>query len=339
MDCSVVIISRNRPRFLQRLIGYFAEEGLDAPILLGDASEPEAAEVVAAACRNAGKRLDIRCTAYEPGFSPMSRLRAEFDKVETGTAIWVGDDDFVSPRLLREAVDRLVREPAYATVTGRAVTFTVAGDGPGGKVSGMGDYLQKGYAQTLASERLLTQAGDGIALTYSLRRTMLVQRVLGDIDALSLPDDFLGYYLFELLDGMLTVLAGKVALCDGIMMARQVHAGSSAAAGRKGPDRFNLLTHADWPAAFAKAQALVAMRLNEAQPEIEISKAREIAESAFLERLRTMIEKTLARRQSVPQHASLGRRALAGLARMQRWHSRDLGRMMDTVVLFQPSHN
>lgn len=335
MDCSVVVISRNRPRYLERLFGYYADEGLDAPILLGDASEPEAAEAVAVACRNAGSRLDIRCTVYEAGSSPVGRLRAEFDKLETGTAIWVGDDDFVSPRLLREAVDQLAREPEYAAVTGRAMTFAVAGDGPGGKISGMGDYLQKGYVQVLASERLLAQAKDGVALTYSVRRTSVVQSVLGDIDDLTLSDDALGYYLFELLDGMLTVLAGKVALCDGVMMARQVHAASTAAAGRQGPDRLGMLTRADWPQAFAKAQELVTNRLSEAQPELDAAKAREIAETAFLLRLRAMIDKTLARRLSGPQRSTLGRRAAAGLARLRGRRGGELGRMMAAVAHFQ----
>lgn len=335
MDCSVVVISRNRPRHLERLFGYFADEGLDAPILLGDASDPETAEAVAAVCARFGDRLDLRRSTYAAGAPPVSRLRREFDKVETGTAIWVGDDDFVSPRLLREAVDWLARIPESAAVTGRAVTFSVAGDGPGGKVSGMGDYLQKGYAQALASERLLAQAGDGVALTYSLRRTPEARRALGDIDDLGLPDDPLGYYLFELLDGMLTVLAGRVELYDGVMMARQVHAGSAAAAGRQGADRLSLLTRADWPMAFAKAHALAATRLVEAQQTLDAANAAEIAGTAFWLRLRTMIDKELARRLSAPQRASLSRRAAAGLARLRSGRGGELGRMMDTVAHFQ----
>lgn len=335
MDCSVVVISRNRPRHLERLFGYFADEGLDAPILLGDASDLGAAEAVAALCARFGGRLDVRRTPYAAGAPPVNRLRREFDKVETGTAIWVGDDDFVSPRFLRNGVERLARESECVAVTGRAVTFSVAGDGPGGKVSGMGDYLQKGYAQPLASERLLAQAGDGVALTYSLRRTTVVRRALGEIDALGLPDDPLGYYLFELLDGMLTVLAGKVAFCDGVMMARQVHAGSAAAAGRQGPDRLSLLTRMDWPNAFAKARTLAAARLAEAQEALGEKCAADIAGTAFWLRLRAMIDKELARRLSVPQSARLGRRFAAGLARLHGRRYGELGRMIDAVARFQ----
>lgn len=335
MDCSVVVISRNRPLHLERLFGYFAAEGLDAPILLGDASDPGMAEAVAAICARFDGRLDVRRTSYAAGAPPVNRLRREFDKVETSTAIWVGDDDFVSPRFIREGVERLSCISECVAVTGRAVTFSVAGDGPGGKVSGMGDYLQKGYVQPLASERLLAQAGDGVALTYSLRRTTVVRRALGEIDAIGLPDDSLGYYLFELLDGMLTVLAGRVEFDNGVVMARQVHASSSAAVGRRGPDRLSLLSRVDWPEVFGKAQGLTAVRLGEVQPVLGAVKAEEIAGTAFWLRIRAMIDKELARRLSTAPRASLPSRAKSGLARLRSRCGGELGRMMDAVASFQ----
>lgn len=340
MDCSVVVISRNRPRYLERLFGYFADEGLDAPILLGDASEPEAAEAVAVACRNAGSRLDIRCTVYEAGSSPVGRLRAEFDKVETGTAIWVGDDDFVSPRLLREAVDQLARKPEYAAVTGRAVTFSVVGDAPGGTVSGMGDYLQRGYVQDKASVRLLALARDGVALTYSLRRTSVVRRMLGEIEGLALPDDALGYYFFELLDGMLTVLAGQVHLSRDVMMARQVHARSTAAVGRRNADSLSLLVRPDWPDAFGKVLRLLADRLAETQPGMGAAEGKEFAATMLWLRVRAMLDKELSRRLGMRSGLHLRNRAMAALLRLQYRHipglrrRGDLGRMIESIEMF-----
>jgi glycosyltransferase domain-containing protein len=340
MDFSVVVISRNRPRYLDRLFGYFVTEGLDAPIFLGDASAPDEAEEVATVCARYGTKLDIRRTTYEFSSPPMGRLRREFDKVETAASIWVGDDDLVSPRVLREAADRLARSPECAAVTGRSVTFTVTGDGPLGKVSGLGDYLQKGYPQALASERLLAQAKDGTALTYSLRRTAVVQRVLGDIDDLDLPDDALGYYLFELLDGMLTALAGQVDLLDDVMMARQVHPGSTAAAELKSADRLGLLVRSDWPDAFGRAQDLVAGRLSGMQTGLVSDEARETAGSALWIRVRAKIDKELGRRIGKRGGASLGVRAAAALVRLRSGRvlgargGGELGRMMQAVECF-----
>lgn len=336
MDCSVVVISRNRPSHLERLFGYFADEGLDAPVLLGDASDAGMAEAVAALCARYSGRIDVRCTPYTANVPPVHRLRREFAKVETGTAIWVGDDDFVSPRYLHNGAERLARESEYVAVAGRAVTFSVSGDGAGGRISGIGDYMQKSYEHALASKRLLAQASDGVALTYSLRRTSAIQRVLADIEELAFPDDVLGYYLFELLDGMLTVLAGKVALFDSMGMARQVHCGSTAAAGRRGAGRLDLLTHDDWPGAFARAQDLVARRLAEVQPELGRGEAEKIAETAFLLRLRSLIDKTLARHLKEPVRTPLNRRAAAVLARLRcSWPGGELHRMMRAVVRFQ----
>lgn len=337
MDFSVVVISRNRPRYLDRLFGYFVTESLETPIFLGDASGSVEAEEVAAVCAQYCAKLDIRRTTYEFSSSPMGRLRREFDKVETGAAIWVGDDDFVSPRVLREAAGRLARSPGCAAVTGRALTFSVVGDGPYGKVRGLGDYLQKGYPQAQPSERLLAQAKDGTALTYSLRRTAVVRRVLGDIDALALPDDALGYYLFEILDGMLTVLSGQVELLDDVMMARQVHPGSTAAAELKSADRLGLLVRADWPDAFGKAQDLVAGRLNGMQTGLGCDAARDAAGSALWIRVRAKIDKELARRIGKRRGPSLGARASAALVRVRSGRmlgargGGELGRMMKAV--------
>ncbi len=336
MDCSIVVISRNRPRHLERLFGYFAGERLEAPVLLGDASDAGMAETVAAICNRYGGRIDLRCTPYAANVPPVNRLRREFDKVETGAAMWVGDDDLVSLRYLHSGTERLASESECIAVVARAVTFSVLGDEAGGRISGIGDYLQKSYEHALASERLLAQAGDGVALTYSLRRTTAIQRGLADIEALAFPDDALGYYLFELLDGMLTVLAGKVALLDCIGMARQVHSGSTAAAGRRGAGRLDLLTRDDWPGAFARAQDLVARRLAEVQPGLGQGVAREIAETAFLLRLRLLIDKTLTRRLKGSLRTPLSRRAAAVLARLGRhWPGGELHRMMQTVVRFQ----
>jgi hypothetical protein len=337
MDYSVVVISRNRPRYLERLFGYFVNESLEAPVFLGEASAPAEAAEVASVCARFGVKLDIRRTAYEAGSTPMGRLRLEFDKVETGAAIWVGDDDLVSPSILRTAAARLERSPECAAVTARAVTFAVA---EGGAVCGLGDYLQRPYRQALAKDRLLAQAMDGTALTYCLRRTAVVQRVLGDIDDLALPDDALGYYLFELLDGMLTVLAGQVDLCDDVMMARQVHPGSTAAAELKSADRLGLLVRSDWPEAFGKAQDLVAGRLSGMQSGLGIDEAREIAGSALWIRVRAKIDKELGRRLGAGRGQALGGRAAAALVRLRSGRvlgargGGELGRMMKAIECF-----
>lgn len=340
MNYSVVVISRNRPRHLERLLGYFAAEGLEAPVLLGDASEPAEAADVAMVCARIGGRLDIRPTVYEAGSPPIRRLRREFDKVTTAASIWVGDDDLVSPRVLSKAARQLEQTPECAAVTGRATTFSVVGDGPGGTISGLGDYLQRGYPQALASRRLLAQAKDGVALTYSLRRTAFVQRALGEIDDLALPDDALGYYLFELLDGMLTVLDGQVDFCDAMMMARQAHGGSTAAEGRNAQDRLGLLVRPDWPESFFKARDLLARRLVVVQPELGAAEASDVAGSALWLRVRSMIDKELGRRLGERNGWLQGGLAATVLARLRSGRVLgargvgELGRMLKAVECF-----
>lgn len=340
MDFSVVVISRNRPHYLERLFGYFAAEGLKSPLLLGDASNFGVAANVAEVCRRFGNRLDIRYASYPEHHSPIARLRSEYDRVLTDAVIWVGDDDLVSPRVLRNGADHLGQSPGCVAVTGRAVTFSVAGDAPGGTVSGMGDYLQRGYVQDKASDRLLALARDGVALTYSLRRTSVVRRMLGEIEGLALPDDALGYYFFELLDGMLTVLAGQVHLSRDVMMARQVHAGSTAAVGRRNADSLSLLVRPDWPDAFGKVLRLLADRLAETQPGMGATEGKEFAATMLWLRVRAMLDKELSRRLGMRSGLHLRNRAKAALLRLQYGNipglrrRGDLGRMIEAIEMF-----
>lgn len=341
MDLSVVVISRNRPRYLERLFRYFAAEGLKSPLFLGDASNPGEAANVAEICRRFLKRLDIRYTSYPEHYSPVARLRSQYDKVQTDAVIWVGDDDLVSPRFLSTAADRLGQSSSCVAVTGRAVTFSVAGDAPGGIVSGLGDYRQRGYLQDKASDRLVALAWDGVALTYSLRRTSVVRSMLGEIEGLALPDDALGYYFFELLDGMLTVLAGQVLLSRDFLMARQVHAASTAAVGRKNSDSLSLLVRSDWPDAFGKVARVLGDRLKEVQPGMGTAEGEKFAATMLWLRVRAMLDKELPRRLGMRSGLHLRNRAKAALLRFQYLsipglrRDGDLGRMIESIEMFQ----
>lgn len=340
MDCSVVVISRNRPRHLARLFGYFSTEQLDAPIYLGDASEDSVVGEIGAICTGFGKKLDIRYTPYEVNSSPMARLCREFEKVTTSTAIWVGDDDFVAPRALRDGTDYMSRTPDCSAVTGDAVTFSVVGDGAGGRINGLGKYPQKDYPQSLASDRLIAQSKDRLALTYSLRRTAFVQRMLQDIENLALPDDALGYYFFELLDSMLTVIDGKVKCLTQVMMARQTHARSTAATGRQGGDGINVLSAPAWPGLLAGARELLIRYLVEAQPDLGFGKAREIADTTLWIRARALLDRALAGRLGVRSGFGYHGRISAAILRLRAGRlpgmpgEAGLVRMLDTVERF-----
>ncbi|MBL8491963.1 MAG: TIGR00180 family glycosyltransferase, partial [Rhodocyclaceae bacterium] len=170
MNYSLVIISRNRPGFLARLLAYFRNQGLRARIHLGDASSGEAREQVAALVAEFQPGLDIAFTAYDESLSVMERLRRQFEQVETPYAAWVGDDDFLVPSALEAGAALMDAMPGCGAVIGKAVTFSVVDDAVRGPVLAVADYLQLPVVQEVPVDRLLAQSKQGAAFPYSLRR-------------------------------------------------------------------------------------------------------------------------------------------------------------------------
>jgi len=246
-DISIVLISRNRAPFLERAFSHLSRLGFGGTILLADASREEGKADVAAVVEEFSGRLKLSLTSYPEDAPLFFRLRRQFEIVTSKYAVWMGDDDLLFPDALREAVARLDMCPGAVGAVGRSVQFEVEGSRSFGIVAGMGTYPQRGYEAATGAQRVYDNVADLVALSYSLRRTSFMQSLLRQIDELNVRDDIFGYFVSELMDGMLTVASGKVLYVDRLMMMRQAHAGSMAATGGlfSGWDAF--VSGSDWP--------------------------------------------------------------------------------------------
>jgi len=281
MDYSLVLISRNRPAFLARLLRYYARHGLRAPLHLGDASDAPQWEEVQALAREHGRALDLRLTHYGAGVPPMPRLAEEYAKVETPLVAWVADDDFLAPPALAAGARALGERPAAAAFAGRAALFSVKGDGAHGTLQWFSGYPQRGYAGAGAAARMLEYARDPVPLAYALRRTALSRSIMATVGAAGWPDDAVGYAFFEILDGMLTVVGGEVLMANEVLMVRQSHVTSYGAQGLAEQFDFRYLSSPAWASLRdAMVEALV-RALAAAEPTLGQDAAREAAERAL----------------------------------------------------------
>lgn len=316
MRYSLVVISRNRPAFLARLLQYYVNCGLKAPILLGDASSGDASAEVREVVGAFRGRLDLSVTIYDPEVAVFERLRSEFAKVGTPLVAWVGDDDFLIPSALDEGAALLEARSDCAALIGKAISFTVEADGARGAIVGRGDYLQAPAAEERTTDRLLTQAVQGVAYCYSLRRTALAQRIMSHMDPDLWPDDVLGYYFFEMLDGYITAIDGRIVALDRLMMARQVYPTSSAG-GWNAVSASRLLTDPRLAIAVERAAGVIAGELRAREPALSVTDVDAAADIAVASRVHGLMGKLLKRElatRSRPAGAiGAPRRALVGV--------------------------
>ncbi len=226
---SIVVISRNRPEFLNRLFTYYSKAGLKAPMFLGDASSEVYKNEIRLLVGQYETKLTIFFTEYGEDICPVERLFHEYNKVETRYVVWVGDDDFVVPASLDEAASLMDIRDDCVAVLGEGISFSVYDDKVHGRVSSMGDYLQQQVDHEVIFDRIVAQANIGQAVTYSLRKTSLARQIAAfQFQAMAgWPLSRMLAYFFELSDGLITVASGKILKINRLMMARQVHSGST----------------------------------------------------------------------------------------------------------------
>lgn len=246
-DYSLVVISRNRPQFLARLFLYYHSQGLAAPIFVGDSSSGAARNEISVITKQFCGKLNLEVTTYPDTTPPLERLILEISKVTSRYVAWVGDDDFLIPRALSAGTQFLDAQSEYSAITGKALLFTITGEGPHGNVASVGNYGQSGFTASSAAARLISCTQMPVNLTYCLRRTDVAQRIMTNLDGIAWPDDRFGYHFFEILDTFLLVVAGKVKMLENLLMVRQAHSASTAASASGQHKAFRYISHPRWP--------------------------------------------------------------------------------------------
>jgi len=114
-DCTLVILTYNRPNFLNRLLQFLHSYGIDIPILVADASNQKIHR------RNIEllqKYPNTDCI-YIPDRQPIDSTVLAASVCSSSYIAFCHDDDFTFPDFLTEAIDFLKRNPDYVLCTGR----------------------------------------------------------------------------------------------------------------------------------------------------------------------------------------------------------------------------
>lgn len=295
MSISLVVVSRNRPEFLERLFDYYARQRFGGSLFLGDASADRLAGAVARLPELYRGRLDIRLTTYAEGTPVLDRMVAELAKVSTRNVAWVGDDDFLVSGRLDDAVAIFDREPGCSAVVGRGMLFGVKNDTARGQITAFSEYAQFGYEGGSASARLAQFVGNPCALTFAVRRTELAARIWRELANLPWPEEAYFHVFFEMIEAMMTVISGRIEKLGRLMLFRQTHHQSTSVSSRDTRNVCKFATANEFGEFFESMAALLGRELTQNGIGQHGAPAEQIARACLWTRVGGMLHRTAKR--------------------------------------------
>jgi glycosyltransferase domain-containing protein len=335
-DISFVIVTRDRAEFLDRQFAYLQSFGFRGEIFLGDASSTNQVANVLNVVEKHKETLKLNATFYPPETPIFDRLRGELNKVSSSLVMWVGDDDFVVVEGLQAAETKLKSAMTASAIVGRALLFETEKSRPWGRLTGFCGYPQHPYAGQAAANRLEAFHAKPCALTYSLRRTKLAKRILDSVARCGIPDNVIGYFLFETLDALITVASGNVLLVDELLLVRQSHAGSSSSRGKLLSLWFDFMDSQDWPLIKSK----VSQELNTVMAEEHLagdnSESLRYARLAIWQSIYRLLKRIPEFQPPCPFSPSIGTRTLVNLKRLAPLLAHNAARQRSLYKLREP---
>jgi glycosyltransferase domain-containing protein len=196
---TLIVPTYNRPELLARLLGFLGRQGARFAVLVLDSSRDEV-RVINAACV-AKSKLSVQHVEFDPTMHPFEKFWRGAQRVATEYCGMCADDDLVLVDGIEKIVSFLETHPEHSLAHGWYFTF----------------YLQGAFGITsIVYRHGLLEQDDPIqrlhaffspyeALTYGVFRTRIAQEALSRVQ--SLPS----IMARELLEGALTVIAGKVS--------------------------------------------------------------------------------------------------------------------------------
>ncbi len=279
---TLVIPTRNRPRFLSKVLRYYAKMESPYPLIIGDASDPSAAAENERVIATFEDRLPITYVRQAPGITTVTSTIDLLARVDSRYTAWCGDDDYMVPRQLQKCADFLEGHPDYGLACGDAAevfvetsssddTFTVAKIIRG---------AHKSAEATLPSRRLLEWCRPNIGKnTFSVQRTSDMRYSWNKASEIGL--DSKSYApLHELTVNLMSLLQGKEMHLEGLYHVMLRHTEKTSFSGPV--DYFERVTRWDWPGRVASMVDCWAQEIVRRET-IEYSAARRVAETVFLQ--------------------------------------------------------
>lgn len=228
-ECTVLIITYNRPNHLKRALSYYCRGAISFPIVVADSSSEEIKKLNKQTVALLNSSYILYLDKYSSDINPATKIVDVLKHVDTEYCVLCADDDFISSIGIYEAVTFLAQSPNYVSAYGNYVWFSFRYNKQG-KPCFTYKYLEsQSTEQESSQDRLIhrTICGNEITL-YSVQRTDFMKISIGQASEIAGNLQSIGAYrqtvdlLFvELLISLLPPIYGKMKCLDTLSHMRE----------------------------------------------------------------------------------------------------------------------
>jgi len=217
----------------------------------------------------AGK-LNIVHREY-PGLKNDGCFRLMSEMISTPYVAYLGDDDFLVPHGLNQAIECLENNSEYHSANGLSMIFNLDSSGPYGDLVGIGRYNGlRSIDGKSGAERLLAHLSNYSVVLFSVHRRITWLAMWRH----EMPLEDL-IFATELLPGSLSAIHGRAKTLDCLYLVRQEHPAQF-----RHSDLLDWITGSNWPSSYQAFRNSLAEELVR-QDGISLEEAYDVVKQAF----------------------------------------------------------
>lgn len=211
LDLSIIVPTKNRPFFLEKLLNYQAGAGFRGVVIIGDASEGENLKKNQRVVEKFSERLQIQHILQSPQTSLIESTIQMLGQAASEFSVLSGDDDFLVPRELERCAAFLKTCPDYSCACGEQVyAFVEPASGGTMKIQQLLAGYSQNHEEPSASARIVQYSSRGRAVnTFSVQRTGEMHARWKKASGLGLDATKYHGCLHEVSVGVMSLIQGK----------------------------------------------------------------------------------------------------------------------------------
>lgn len=214
VDHTLIIPTKNRPHFVQRLLTYYLSLGFSGTVVIIDSSDARVAEDIKEFVESINKVNYIYL--YSKGL-PLQVIKDNLDCIKTKYVSSCGDDDFIIPDAILRSITFLDNHQDISACRGDG--FVISDTNIPGESIGM--YTQIKRLEDTASDRLANHFANYGSSIFHVFRSDLFKKAISATPPISKMEE--GYDRLigdELLVSGLMLVYGKFAPIEGLHVVR-----------------------------------------------------------------------------------------------------------------------
>lgn len=265
---SILVPTLDRSSFVIRLLRYYKNVRFEGNLLIGDSSDGYHADRLESEVKSLSTILRVEYHNCK-GMNDSETIGYLSRSSTSRYVAFVGDDDFLIPNGIKDAIAFLENNPDYSIAHGRAALCHLNVSGAYGSIIGCSNYRLGALEEDKASNRLISHLKRYFVTLFSVHRAHEHAACYENISNVSDKS------FTELLPSCLPVLQGKVKQIESLYLIRQVHDARYLL-----PTSFDWTLNPNWLPSYRLFRDCLAEQLA-FYDNLALSEARTVVEAAF----------------------------------------------------------